>query len=50
MLANITAIYINGNKKRGSPPVKPDDFILKSFWKTETEQDVDTIKKALGIK
>lgn len=50
MLAQMLSIYINSNSKKGTPPKSPDDFIIKSIWKTEVEQDVDTLKKAFGIK
>ena len=50
MLAQMLSIYINSNSKKGTPQKSPDDFIIKSIWKTEVEQDVDTLKKAFGIK
>ena len=50
MLANITAIYVNGNRAKGAQAKNPDDFIIKSAWKTEVEQDVDIIKQLFGIK
>jgi hypothetical protein len=50
MLAQMMTIYINGNSARGSTKSKPDDFLFKSVWKTEVEQDVDTIKNIFGIK
>jgi|GEM_PF-5950764 hypothetical protein len=50
MLAQMMAIYINSNSRKGTTPKKPNDFLIKSFWKTDVEQDVDIIKKAFGIK
>lgn len=50
MLANMTAIYLNSNAKRGATPKKPDDFLIKTIWKTEVEQDVDMMMKIFGVK
>jgi len=49
-MAQMMSIYINSHKRKGLPDKDPADFILKSFWKTEIEQDVDTIKKMFGVK
>ena len=49
-MAQMMALYINSNVKKGTPLKNPNDFIIKSFWKSEVEQDVDTIKKAFGLK
>ncbi|MCW8960205.1 MAG: hypothetical protein OQK29_01495 [Ignavibacteriaceae bacterium] len=44
------AIYINSHQRKGAPLKKPEDFIVKSYWKTDVEKDVDVIKKAFGLK
>ena len=45
MLAQMLSIYVNGNRAKGSSTKDPNEFIIKSFWKTEVEQDVDVFKK-----
>ena len=49
-MAQMMAMYVNGNSKKGATLKSPNDFLIKSHWKSEVEQDVDIIKKAFGIK
>lgn len=48
-MAQFMAMYVNSKKAKGSALRQPNDFIIKSYWKSEAEQDIDTIKKAFGI-
>lgn len=48
-MAQFMAMYVNAHLPKGKQPKKSDDFIIKSFWKSDVEQDVDIIKKAFGI-
>lgn len=49
-MAHFMAMFFNSNKDKGTQLKEPNDYIIKSYWKSDVEQDVDTIKKAFGIK
>ena len=49
-MAQFMAMWVNSKQKKGSTQKKPDDFIIKSHWKSEEQQDIDVIKKAFGLK
>lgn len=49
-IAQLTALFVNSKQGKGATLKKPDDFMIKSFWKNEAEQDIDVIKKAFGLK
>ena len=49
-MAQFMSIYVNSKQGSGAQQRKPEDFIIKSFWKSEIEQDIDVIKKAFGFK
>jgi len=49
-MAQFMAMFVNSKQAKGASLKEPNDFIIKSYWKSDVEQDVDTIKKAFGIK